>query len=426
MIYYKMGVQIITKCGIVMPTSEKDVVASKRKHKKQTHKREERKDMKKKNSSTKVVAIATIAVVVLAGISAVSVSSLVKSDEARLGSISGIDSADSASGKAGTRPDAVLKVADVEEAAPAVAEAPVYEAVPFTEADIVPVEVEVVVNGSQVEEKASPQDVPPVIAVDQTVEEPEVAEPELKLAAAEPVFFAAAEEPVVQEEAVFEIAEEVVEEEYVPELVFGEGYTVDGEAAWDWEGQYDEFAGYEDVAYEEPVYEEPVYEEPVYEEPVYVDPAAGMEYVPEDTAAADVAATVPVSGTTSSVRQDLVNYALSRVGVTPYVWAGRSLDTGTDCSGFVNLIYDNFGYYASAGSDDYQNVEGDWGTNISYDELQVGDVVVYRDGGHVGIYAGQDEYGNDIVVHDSNEVEGVKVSDMNYTDPTAYVRIIND
>ena len=382
--------------------------------------------MKKKNSSTKVVAIATIAVVVLAGISAVSVSSLVKSDEARLGSISGIDSADSASGKAGTRPDAVLKVADVENAAPEAAEAPAYEAVPFTEADIVPVEVEVVVNGSQVEEKATPQDVPPVIAVDQTVEEPEVAEPELKLAAAEPVFFAAAEEPVVQEEAVFEIAEEVVEEEYVPELVFGEGYTVDGEAAWDWEGQYDEFAGYEDVAYEEPVYEEPVYEEPVYEEPVYVDPAAGMEYVPEDTAAAEETATVDVSGTTSSVRQDLVNYAMSRVGVTPYVWAGRSLDTGTDCSGFVNLIYDNFGYYASAGSADYQNVEGGWGTNISYDELQVGDVVVYRDGGHVGIYAGQDEYGNDIVVHDSNEVEGVKVSDMNYTDPTAYVRIIND
>ena len=417
-----MGVQIITKCGIVLPTSEKGVVASKRKHKKQTHKREERKDMKKKNNSTKVVAIATIAVVVLAGISAVSVSSLVKSDEARLGSISGIDSADSASGSATTRPEAELKVAGVEEVQPAVADEPVYaEEAP---AAIIPVDVEVVVNDNVVEEKASPQDVP-VIAVEQ-VEEPEVKEePELLLAASEPVMFLAEAEPAVQE-AVFE----VVEEEYVPELVLGDGFT-----GWEGEAQeyddYDEYDGYwegfdyEAAAYEEPVYEEPVYVEPVYEEPVYVDPAADMEYVPEETAAAETV--TPVStGTTSGVRQDLVNYAMSRVGVTPYVWAGRSLDTGTDCSGFVNLIYDNFGYYASAGSDDYQNVEGDWGTNISYDELQVGDVVVYYDGGHVGIYAGQDEYGNDIVVHDSNEIDGVKVSEMNYSDPTAYVRIINE
>jgi len=167
---------------------------------------------------------------------------------------------------------------------------------------------------------------------------------------------------------------------------------------------------------EVPAYEEPVVpevEDPAVEEPATAAPA-------EETVSA------PASTTATGVRQQLVDFAASRVGVTPYVWAGRSLETGTDCSGFVNLVYDNFGYYASAGSDDYQSVEGDWGENISYSELQPGDVVVYRNGEHVGIYAGQDDTGTDIIIHDSNEIDGVKVSDMNYSTPTAFVRIIDD
>jgi cell wall-associated NlpC family hydrolase len=222
----------------------------------------------------------------------------------------------------------------------------------------------------------------------------------------------------------------------------------------------------------DPVVEEPVAADPVVEEPAAVDPYANyatydlegandnetvtddqdydydydLDYdydqdydygysIPDiedyaettEVAENDInSGSSPLATTATGIRQQLVDYAASRVGNTPYVWAGRSLETGTDCSGFVNLIYDKFGMYASSGSDDYQNVEGDWGTNISYSELQPGDVVVYRQGGHVGIYAGQDENGNDIVIHDSNPEEGVKISDMNYTTPTAYVRIIND
>ncbi|MBQ9032193.1 MAG: C40 family peptidase [Parasporobacterium sp.] len=289
-------------------------------------------------------------------------------------------------------------------------------------------------------------------------EEPQVEEPVYEEPEEEPVY---EEAPVIEESPVIEEAP-AVEEQPEEEAVYEE---ISEEPVYEEVPVIEEEPVYEEPAYEEPVYEEPVYEEPVYEEvveetpaeEVYVEELPVVEEVPaepaeeeipaiEETSAAEApveetptaeapaeeetaapAQTVTtVTGEVSEVRQDLVDLAASRVGVTPYVWAGRSLETGTDCSGFVNLIYDNFGYYASAGSDDYQYNTGSWGTQISYDELLPGDVVVYYNGGHVGIYGGEDESGNDIVIHDSNEIDGVKVSDMFYSTPTAYVRILDD
>ncbi|MBR3674011.1 MAG: hypothetical protein IKN65_07050 [Clostridia bacterium] len=42
----------------------------------------------------------------------------------------------------------------------------------------------------------------------------------------------------------------------------------------------------------------------------------------------------------------------------------NSLENGTDCSGFVSLIYDSFGIVTSAASDDYQYM-----SNIDYEDL---------------------------------------------------------
>lgn len=137
----------------------------------------------------------------------------------------------------------------------------------------------------------------------------------------------------------------------------------------------------------------------------------------------EIVAGVPI--TNGGTRQQLVDYARQWVGVTPYVsWEDRyedgvvssSLEDGTDCSGFVSLVYDTFGYQTSAASNDYQEM-----SNISYDELEPGDVVVYGDGGHVAIYAG-----DDIVIHCSNPVDGTVESDINYREPTGYVRIIEE
>lgn len=129
--------------------------------------------------------------------------------------------------------------------------------------------------------------------------------------------------------------------------------------------------------------------------------------------------------TYSNLGQDIVNYALSWVGVTPYVETNNRLAEdgywndlyeGTDCTGFTHLIYSAFGIWVPYSSDDYQyNV----GISIAYEELQPGDIVVYRYGGHVGSYVG-----DDLIVHCSNPSSGTIVSSMWYSTPTNFVRVV--
>lgn len=84
--------------------------------------------------------------------------------------------------------------------------------------------------------------------------------------------------------------------------------------------------------------------------------------------------------------QDIVNYAMQFVG-NPYVWGGNSLTNGCDCSGFVHLVYKNFGYKTVRYSMSFLYE----GTAVSREEVRPGDIVVYaiKNGiGHVAIYAG--------------------------------------
>lgn len=112
----------------------------------------------------------------------------------------------------------------------------------------------------------------------------------------------------------------------------------------------------------------------------------------------------------------IVQFAWQWVGVTPYVHAGGSLWTGTDCSGFTHLIFAEFGIWLPTGSDAYQwNV----GYHINYEDLRPGDIVVYANGGHVAIYAGDDN-----VIHCSSPENGTVCWNMWYREPTAFVRVI--
>lgn len=90
------------------------------------------------------------------------------------------------------------------------------------------------------------------------------------------------------------------------------------------------------------------------------------------------------SGSTSG--SSVVSYAKQFVG-NPYVWGGNSLTNGCDCSGFVKLIYEHFGYTMPRYSLSFANV----GTEVSMENIQPGDIVVYdkvNGIGHVAIYAG--------------------------------------
>lgn len=168
-------------------------------------------------------------------------------------------------------------------------------------------------------------------------------------------------------------------------------------------------------------------EEAIEEKEEELDAAEGLEIIEyqqekEKEIDGGGAAVITTNGT---LGDQIVDYARQWVGVTPYVyWEDRvadgyivnSLEDGTDCSGFVSLIYDTFGIQTSAASNDYQYM-----SNISYDELEPGDVVVYGEGSHVAIYAG-----DDTVIHCSNPESGTIESDINYREPTGYVRIIEE
>lgn len=98
----------------------------------------------------------------------------------------------------------------------------------------------------------------------------------------------------------------------------------------------------------------------------------------------------------------IASYGLRFVG-NPYVSGGNSLTNGTDCSGFVHLVYANFGISTPRQS----GALAGGGRSVSDADKQPGDVVCYP--GHVGIYIG-----NNQIVHASTEKTGIKVSNMYY------------
>lgn len=93
-------------------------------------------------------------------------------------------------------------------------------------------------------------------------------------------------------------------------------------------------------------------------------------------------------------------YALQFVG-NPYVYGGCSLTNGTDCSGFVMLIYRHFGvelpHYDAAIRTKGKSVD-------SLSEAKAGDIICYY--GHVAIYLGDGR-----IVHASNSRDGIKISE---------------
>ena len=116
--------------------------------------------------------------------------------------------------------------------------------------------------------------------------------------------------------------------------------------------------------------------------------------------------------------QELINYAYQFLG-NPYVYGGNSLTKGTDCSGFVKMIFAKFGYSLPRSSSGYLSGVG---TTISLSDIQPGDILVYKysnGGGHVAIYIG-----NGKIIHAANERAGICIGNYNFVTPRRAVRVI--
>lgn len=121
------------------------------------------------------------------------------------------------------------------------------------------------------------------------------------------------------------------------------------------------------------------------------------------------------------LRKSIVEYAKQYVGY-PYVHGGKSLETGTDCSGFTSLIYKEYGYSLSRTPAGQLSGAG---RGIDYSEIQPGDIICYSSNGgasctHVALYIGDGQ-----IVHAANSKKGVIIGKADYS-PIVGVRNVID
>lgn len=113
---------------------------------------------------------------------------------------------------------------------------------------------------------------------------------------------------------------------------------------------------------------------------------------------------------------NIVEYALQFVG-NPYVYGGTSLTEGTDCSGFVMKIYEQFGVTLPRTASAQSTV----GYSVKIENAQPGDIISY---GYDGIVSHSAIYiGNEMIVHAATPKDGITTASM-YMMPIITIRRI--
>lgn len=146
--------------------------------------------------------------------------------------------------------------------------------------------------------------------------------------------------------------------------------------------------------------------------------AAGQNKKEQQQSKKEEEKSVASTGNGSATGMEIVNYALKFVG-NPYVYGGNSLTNGTDCSGFVKLVFGKFGYTLERQS----RLQAKQGRKVSESERQPGDLIFFANNGvvnHVALYIGDDK-----IVHAANSKQGIIVSKYNYRKIYCIRRIID-
>lgn len=98
----------------------------------------------------------------------------------------------------------------------------------------------------------------------------------------------------------------------------------------------------------------------------------------------------------------VVPIALQYLGI-PYVWGGSSPSTGFDCSGFIMYVFAQIGVYLPH----HAASQFAYGTPVSREQLEPGDLVFFDGLGHAGIYIGGGQF-----VHAPHTGDVVKIASI--------------
>jgi LysM repeat protein len=103
--------------------------------------------------------------------------------------------------------------------------------------------------------------------------------------------------------------------------------------------------------------------------------------------------------------QDLIDYARSLQDVTQYVFGGQEAPYRTDCSGWVQHVYQKFGVNLPRSS----RTQAAVGTSVPFQQLKKGDLMFFSTRAdkvitHVGIYLGNNYWISNLNSRESVEV----------------------
>lgn len=125
---------------------------------------------------------------------------------------------------------------------------------------------------------------------------------------------------------------------------------------------------------------------------------------------------VDKSSGVSSRQVNIVEFAKRYLG-NRYVWGGTSLTNGTDCSGFTQSVYRNFGYSIP------RTAAAQCAALPGVKSPIPGDLFFYSNGyrvNHVAMYIG-----SGMVIHASNPSDGIKISNAYYRSPIKIGRVMH-
>ena len=140
---------------------------------------------------------------------------------------------------------------------------------------------------------------------------------------------------------------------------------------------------------------------------------------------------IPTSHSSSPTENrsvEIVDFARKYLG-TPYLYGSTNPEIGFDCSGFINYVYQHFGYVVPRSTKEFF----DFGKEVSIENVQKGDLLIFNgtdldspEIGHIGIVLNPKGKNSDFIHSSSGKANGVTITSLSEPHYTArFVKAIS-